>query len=135
MTETTPAPAAQPTQRPLDRLRISGIEVFGHHGVFDFERRDGQPFVVDLVLGVDTRAAAASDDLADTVDYGTLTLRVKEAVERDPVDLVETVAQRVADVCLSDDRVGWAEVTLHKPQAPIETTFHDVALTIHRSRG
>ena len=133
MTETTPATPAT-SQSSLDRLSIRGIEVRGHHGVFDFERRDGQPFVVDLVLGVDTRPAAASDDLADTVDYGSLTLRVKEAVERDPVDLVETVAQRVADVCLADDRVGWAEVTLHKPQAPIEATFDDVALTIHRSR-
>jgi 7,8-dihydroneopterin aldolase/epimerase/oxygenase len=133
MSETT---TTKPTTRPpLDRLSISGIEAFGHHGVFDFERRDGQPFVVDLVLGVDTRTAAASDDLADTVDYGTLTLRVKEAVESDPVDLIETVAQRVADVCLSDDRVGWAEVTLHKPQAPIEAAFRDVTLTIHRSRG
>jgi 7,8-dihydroneopterin aldolase/epimerase/oxygenase len=139
MTETTPDPTAAATpvraQRPRDRLSITGIEAFGHHGVFDFERRDGQPFVVDLVLGVDTRAAAASDDLADTVDYGTLAMRVKEAVEADPVDLVETVAQRVADVCLADDRVGWAEVTLHKPQAPIDATFTDVALTIHRSRG
>jgi dihydroneopterin aldolase len=148
MTETTPAttapaPTAPATTAPgttgtsqtaFDRLSIRGIEVHGHHGVFGFERRDGQPFVVDLVLGVDTRPAAASDDLADTVDYGALTLRVKEAVERDPVDLVETVAQRVADVCLADDRVGWAEVTLHKPQAPIEATFDDVALTIHRSR-
>ncbi|WP_203231212.1 dihydroneopterin aldolase [Nocardioides caldifontis] len=139
MTETTPDPTAAATpvgaQRLLDRLSITGIEAFGHHGVFDFERRDGQPFVVDLVLGVDTRAAAASDDLEDTVDYGALTTRVKEAVEGDPVDLVETVAQRVADVCLADDRVGWAEVTLHKPQAPIDATFTDVALTIHRSRG
>ena len=139
MTETTPDPtvAATPVraQRPADRLSITGIEVFGHHGVFDFERRDGQPFVVDLVLGVDTRAAAASDDLADTVDYGTLTMRVKKAVEEQPVDLVETVAQRVAEVCLADERVGWAEVTLHKPQAPIDATFTDVALTITRSRG
>jgi len=139
MTETTshPTTAATPVgaQRPLDRLSITGIEAVGHHGVFDFERRDGQPFVVDLVLGVDTRQAAASDDLADTVDYGTLTLRVKEALESDPVDLVERLAQRVADVCLADERVGWAEVTLHKPQAPIDATFTDVALTITRSRG
>jgi 7,8-dihydroneopterin aldolase/epimerase/oxygenase len=139
MTDTTPDPTAAATpvraKHPRDRLSITGIEVFGHHGVFDFERRDGQPFVVDLVLGVDTRAAAASDDLADTVDYGTLTMRVKQAVEEQPVDLVETVAQRVADVCLADERVGWAEVTLHKPQAPIDATFADVALTIHRSRG
>jgi 7,8-dihydroneopterin aldolase/epimerase/oxygenase len=139
MTETTPDPTAAATpvagQRPPDRLSITGIEAFGHHGVFDFERRDGQPFVVDLVLGVDTSAAAVSDDLADTVDYGTLTMQVKQAVEQHPVDLVETVAQRVADICLADDRVGWAEVTLHKPQAPIDAPFADVALTIHRSRG
>ena len=77
-----------------------GIECFGHHGVFDFERRDGQIFVVDLVLGLDTRPAAASDDLRDTVDYGSLVAAVKAAVETDPVDLIETLAQRIADVCL-----------------------------------
>jgi len=139
MTEMTPdtTTAATPdgAERPLDRLSITGIEAVGHHGVFDFERRDGQPFVVDITLGVDTRQAARSDDLADTVDYGSLTLRVKEAVENDPVDLVEKLAQRVADVCLADERVGWAEVTLHKPQAPIATTFRDVTLTIHRERA
>jgi 7,8-dihydroneopterin aldolase/epimerase/oxygenase len=117
-----------------DRLSVTGIEVFGHHGVLDFERRDGQLFTVDLALGVDTRAAAASDDLADTVDYGTLVERVHAAVATDPVDLIETVAQRVADVCLADGRVEWAEVTLHKPDAPIAATFADVTLTITRSR-
>jgi dihydroneopterin aldolase len=117
-----------------DRLTVLGIEAFGHHGVFDFERRDGQVFRVDLTLGVDTRPAARSDDLQDTVDYGTLVAAVKQAIENDPVDLIETLAQRIADVCLSDPRVGWAEVTLHKPHAPIEATFSDVALTIHRSR-
>jgi len=117
-----------------DELAVTGIECFGHHGVFDFERREGQIFVVDLVLGVDTRPAAASDDLPDTVDYGSLVNAVKAAVERDPVDLIETVAQRIADVCLTDDRVEWAKVTLHKPDAPIEATFSDVALTITRKR-
>jgi dihydroneopterin aldolase len=117
-----------------DRLRVAGIEVQGHHGVFDFERREGQRFVVDLVLGLDTRPAAASDDLADTVDYGGLVERVRAAVENDPVDLIETLAERIADLCLADDRVEWTEVTLHKPEAPIETTFGDVTLTINRSR-
>lgn len=117
-----------------DELAVTGIECFGHHGVFDFERREGQTFVVDLVLGIDTRPAAASDDLPDTVDYGSLVNAVKAAVERDPVDLIETVAQRIADVCLTDDRVEWTKVTLHKPDAPIEATFSDVALTITRKR-
>ena len=118
-----------------DELTISGIECRAHHGVFDVERREGQAFLVDLTLGLDTRPAAASDDLADTVDYGGLVAAVKAAVERDPVDLVETVAQRIADVCLTDRRVEWVRVTLHKPDAPIEATFRDVALTITRTRG
>ncbi|MGF9755826.1 dihydroneopterin aldolase [Microvirga sp. 0TCS3.31] len=118
-----------------DELSVTGIECFAHHGVFDFERREGQVFVVDLVLGIDTRPAAASDDLVDTVNYGTLVADVKAAVERDPVDLIETVAQRIADVCLLDTRVEWARVTLHKPDAPIDATYSDVALTITRTRG
>jgi 7,8-dihydroneopterin aldolase/epimerase/oxygenase len=118
-----------------DELAVTGIECFAHHGVFDFERREGQVFVVDLVLGIDTRSAAASDDLADTVNYGTLVADVKAAVERDPVDLIETVAQRITEVCLLDTRVEWARVTLHKPDAPIDATYSDVALTITRTRG
>jgi 7,8-dihydroneopterin aldolase/epimerase/oxygenase len=117
-----------------DRLAVLGIEAIGHHGVFDFEKRDGQIFKVDLTLGVDTRPAARSDDLQDTVDYGSLVAAVKRAIEHDPVDLIETLAERIADVCLTDTRVEWAEVTVHKPDAPIEATFSDVALTIHRSR-
>lgn len=118
-----------------DRLAVLGIEAYGHHGVFDFERREGQVFKVDLVLGLDTRLAARTDDLHDTVDYGTLVAAVRKAVENDPVDLIETLAQRIADVCLADRRVQWTDVTVHKPDAPIEATFTDVALTIHRSRS
>ena len=117
-----------------DQLAVRGIEIHAHHGVFDFERRDGQLFVIDLLLGVDTRPAAEQDDLARTVDYGTLVGSVRTAVENDPVDLIETLAQRIAEVCLAHDPVEWAEVTVHKPNAPITTTFSDVALTIRRSR-
>ena len=118
-----------------DRLSVLGLEAWGHHGVFEHERREGQVFRVDLTLGLDTRPAARSDELRDTVDYGTLSARVKEAIEHEPVDLIETLAQRIADLCLEDERVAWASVTLHKPDAPIEATFSDVALTITRSRG
>jgi dihydroneopterin aldolase len=118
-----------------DELTIAGVECFGHHGVFDFERREGQVFVIDMTLGFDTAPAAASDDLRDTVDYGSLVARVKAAVESDPVDLIETVAQRIATICLLDRRVEWARVTIHKPDAPIDATFRDVALTITRTRG
>jgi len=122
------------TGQRVDELSVLGIECFGHHGVFDFERREGQVFTVDLALGVDTRAAAASDDLQDTVDYGSLVASVKAAVENDPVDLIETLAQRIAEVCLLDRRVDWARVTVHKPDAPIDATFSDVVLTITRTR-
>lgn len=124
-----------PRSTDVDTLRITGIECFAHHGVFDFERREGQVFVIDLELGVDTRPAALTDDLAETVDYGTLTLAVKAAVESDPVDLIETLAQRIADVCLLARRVEWATVTVHKPQAPIDATYSDVALSITRKRS
>ena len=118
-----------------DRLAVQGIEAYGHHGVLDFERREGQVFKIDLVLGLDTGMAAQSDDLQETVDYGSLVAAVKNAVETDPVDLIETLAQRIATVCLQDKRVQWTEVTVHKPDAPIEATFEDVALTIFRSRS
>jgi dihydroneopterin aldolase len=117
-----------------DRLAVRGIAVHGHHGVFDFERRDGQEFVIDLVLGLDTGPAARSDDLQDTVDYGSLVDEVRSAVENDPVDLIETLAQRIADTCLRHAQVEAVEVTVHKPHAPIQATFDDVALTITRSR-
>ncbi len=118
-----------------DQLAVRGIEVHAHHGVLDFERRDGQVFLIDLLLGLDTSAAAASDDLARTVDYGALVDEVVAAVEKDPVDLIETLAQRVADVCLGHQQVETVEVTVHKPHAPIAATFSDVALTINRSRS
>ena len=116
----------------LDRLTISGIEGFGHHGVFEAERRDGQVFLADLVLAVDTRAAARSDDLQDTVDYGSLVASVVKAIESDPVDLIEKLAERIADTCLEDDRVRSVEVTVHKPHAPVDATVGDIALTIKR---
>ena len=118
-----------------DELCVTGIECWGHHGVFEHERREGQVFVVDLCLGVDTAPAAASDDLQDTVDYGSLVAAVKAAVETDPVDLIETLAQRTAEVCLQQPRVEWCRVTVHKPDAPIDATFSDVTLTITRTRG
>ncbi len=131
MSDESPAPGT--TQAP-DRLAVTGIEAFGHHGVFDVERRDGQVFVTDLVLSLDTRKAARSDDLQDTVDYGSLVARVKKAIESDPVDLIETLAARIADIALLDRRVEAVEVTVHKPDAPIASAFADVTLTIIRTR-
>lgn len=123
----TPGPAR-------DQITLSGLLVHGHHGVFEHERRDGQPFVVDLVVGLDLHAASHSDDLSRTVDYGGLAQRVHDATASDPVDLIESLAQRIADIVLEDMLVQWVRVTVHKPEAPIPVTFHDVAVTIERSR-
>lgn len=118
-----------------DRIALRGLTVRGRHGVYDFERRDGQDFVVDVDLELDLRPAAASDDVSDTVHYGELAGALAEVVGGEPVQLIETLAQQLADVCLSDARVAAATVTVHKPQAPIPHEFADVAVTIRRERG
>ncbi|WP_306213743.1 dihydroneopterin aldolase [Actinoplanes sp. RD1] len=117
-----------------DRIQLRGLRVRGHHGVFDFERRDGQEFVVDVDLELDLARAAETDDVTDTVHYGELAGRLAEVVAGEPVNLIETLADRLAAVCLADARVTAATVTVHKPQAPIPHEFADVAVTIRRSR-
>ncbi|GAA1815475.1 dihydroneopterin aldolase [Agromyces neolithicus] len=118
----------------VDRITLTGLRVRAHHGVFDFERADGQEFVIDVSVAVDLAAAASGDDLARTVHYGELAEAVVAAVERDPVDLIETVAERVAGVALVWAAVDEVEVTVHKPQAPISVPFTDVSVTIVRGR-
>ena len=118
-----------------DRIALRGLRGRGRHGVFDHERADGQTFLVDVVLGLDTSGAAADDDLRRTVDYGTMATRVVGIVEGDPVNLIETLAQRIADACLAEPLVEQVEVTVHKPDAPIEVPFDDVTVTVTRSRG
>ena len=113
-----------------DRIALTGLRVRGHHGVYEFERREGQDFVVDVRLDIDAAPAAASDDVADTVHYGELAESLAAVVAGEPVNLLETLAQRLADA-----RVRAAEITVHKPQAPIELTFADVAVTIRRERA
>lgn len=118
----------------LDEITLTGLTVFGYHGVFDFERRQGQEFTIDLTLQLSLSAAAASDDVADTVHYGELADRVAAIVAGEPVNLIETLAQRIADAALDDPRVKTVAVTVHKPHAPIEQTFADVSVTIRRER-
>jgi dihydroneopterin aldolase len=116
----------------MDEITLTGLRVFGRHGVYDQERREGQDFLVDLTLFLDTRPAAASDDVADTVHYGELAEQVAAIVGGEPVDLVETLAARIADHVLTFGLVERVRVTVHKPDAPIALTFADVAVTIER---
>ena len=118
----------------VDEITLTGLTVFGYHGVFDFERRQGQEFTIDLTLQVPLAAAAASADVADTVHYGELADRVAAIVAGEPVNLIETLAQRIADAALDDARVAAVTVTVHKPHAPIEQTFADVSVTVRRGR-
>jgi dihydroneopterin aldolase len=118
----------------LDTLTLTGLRGRGHHGVFEHERRDGQEFVVDLTISADLSAAARTDDLDQTLHYGVLAEEVVAAIERDPVDLIETLAERIASLVLEHPAASSVTVTVHKPSAPITVPFEDVAVTITRSR-
>ena len=117
-----------------DRIELRGLRVRGHHGVFDHERRDGQDFVIDITVWLDLDVAAASDDLADTLDYGVLAQRAADIVAGPPRQLIETVAGEIADGVMVDERVHATEVVVHKPGAPIPLEFADVAVVARRSR-
>lgn len=117
-----------------DLITLSGLKVHGRHGVFDHEREIGQDFIIDVALTTSTAAAAATDELAATVDYGTLADTLADIVGGEPCNLIETLAERLASACLADERVRRVRVTVHKPHAPIEQQFADVAVTIERAR-
>jgi len=126
------------TGRPLDQIRLIGVTARGRHGVFPEERRDGQDFTVDVVLHLDTTPAANSDDVADTVHYGDLAGRIADVVRGEPVDLIETLAARIAASCVASSDSGGVQavdVVVHKPQAPIAEPFTDVVVAIRRSRA
>ena len=121
--------------RDLDRITVTGLRARGFHGVFDDERRDGQEFRVDVVLGVlSISKAAKTDDLRHTVDYGAVARAVVDLIEGPPMNLIETLAVAIADRCLTFDYVRAVRVTVHKPEAPIPVPFDDVTVSITRSR-
>ncbi|GAA5097928.1 dihydroneopterin aldolase [Nocardia iowensis] len=122
-------------RRGADRIELRGLRAFGHHGVFDHERRDGQEFVVDLTVWVDFSVAAASDDLVATVDYGQLAENAVRIIQGPPRNLIETVVSEIADDVMTDPRISSVEVVVHKPAAPIPHTFADVRVVTSRHRG
>ena len=119
----------------LDRIRITGLRVRGNHGVFEHERVTGQEFIIDAILWLDTAAAAASDDLSLTADYGGVAGRLAKIVAGPPVALIETLADQLAAACLAEPLVRETEITVHKPQAPVEVEVADISVTIRRSRA
>jgi len=116
-----------------DRITLTGLELFGHHGVYPAEKRDGQRFVVDMTVWLDLTDAVATDDLARTANYGALADLAARVVTGPSRDLIETVAGEIADEVMRGYPVHAVEVTVHKPSAPIPRTFADVSVTIRRS--
>ena len=117
----------------LDEITLTGLRVFGRHGVFDFERERGQQFVIDVVLKLRTTEAARTDDVRDTVHYGEVADTIVAIVAGEPVNLIETLAERIADAVLADRRLAAVRVTVHKPSAPIDAEFTDVSVSIERA--
>lgn len=118
-----------------DRIELTGLECFGHHGVFPEEKRDGQNFIVDLTCWLDFSGAAAADDLTQTVNYAELAELAHGIVTGEPRDLIETVATEIAEAAMARFEPLFAvEVTIHKPQAPIPLQFADVSVVSRRSR-
>ncbi|MGA7098060.1 MAG: dihydroneopterin aldolase [Acidimicrobiia bacterium] len=117
-----------------DRIDITGIEVVARHGVLESEKTEPQPFLIDVTLFTDHRPAAESDDLANTIDYGSIAVAVHDLVTEQSHDLIERLAADLVSMLLLDARVSRAVVTVHKPQAPIPLTFRDVSVTVDRSR-
>jgi dihydroneopterin aldolase len=118
------------------KITITGLRVFAHHGVFDFERQNGQDFYIDASIWVDGDKAAFSDDLNHTAHYGDLAKGLVELTKNDPVDLLETLAQRLLDYALNfgGGKVLKAKITVHKPGAPIPYEFEDVSITVKAKR-
>ena len=119
------------------KIAIEGLRVFAHHGVFDVERQNGQAFYIDATVWIEGDAAAFSDDLSKTVHYGELAKGLVELTKNEPVDLLETLAQRLLDYCLNFGHgiVLKAKITVHKPNAPIPYEFNDVSVTVKAKRG
>ena len=120
---------------PTDRVVLRGLRGYGRHGVLESERRLGQTFLVDLCVELDTRTAADTDDVSHTVDYGDVARVVLDIVEGEPVALLETLAQRICDAILAHDLVQAVDVTVHKPSAPVQAPFDDIAVAIRRTRA
>ena len=117
-----------------DSITLTGIRVNAHHGVYDFERENGQEFVIDVTVWLDLARAATSDDVGRTIHYGELAEQVARAAAGNPVDLIDTVAERIASVVLAHEPAERVRVTVHKPNAPIAVPFTDVSVQIERTR-
>lgn len=118
-----------------DHISLIGISATGFHGVFPEERRDGQIFLVDLVLSVDLKPAGESDDLTKTINYASVAKSVVEEITGEPLSLIEALAHRISNRVLGEfPLIDSILVTVHKPDAPVGINFKDISVTIERSK-
>lgn len=118
----------------MDTIRLTGISARAAHGVLSDEHVKAQPFSVDVTMGVDTRLAGRTDDLSATLNYVHIAHLVTEILQGGHVDLIEVLAEKIAARVL-EFPVYWVDVTIHKPEAPIDVDFDDVSVTIHRENA
>lgn len=115
-----------------DFISIKGIRAIGHHGLLPDERVRGQEFIVDVALHFPLRDAGISDEITQTVDYGLIALIVNKHIIGEPVNLIETLAEKIASEILENSKIEKVEVTVHKPHAPIAVEFSNVSVSITR---
>jgi dihydroneopterin aldolase len=118
------------------KIQIKGLRVYGYHGVMEHEREEGQYFIIDATITVDAERASATDDIANTVSYAEIASLISENVRNNPVNLLETLSQRLADEVLFAAS-PWAKevkITVSKPDAPIDLYFDTVAVTAKAKR-
>ena len=111
-------------------IALKGLGALANHGVYDFERTQEQRFSADVVMWIET--AGTTDDIAATVSYADIADETMAVLTGNPVDLIETLAETIASRVMSHEGVVGTEVTVHKPDAPINHPFADVSVTVRR---
>lgn len=119
----------------MDRLLIKDIRVFAHHGVLPSERDRGQHFYIDLELELDLGGAASSDELSDTLDYVKVASSVSRLATYERYQLIETLAEKIAEQVLSFEPVARVTVTVRKPEVTMPVRVEWVGISITRERG
>ena len=117
----------------MDKIYLTGLKVEAIVGIWDWERKIPQTVVIDLEMAADIAAAAATDDIADTLNYKDVAKRVQELVETGGFKLVETMAESIARLIVEDFAVPWVQVRINKPGAI--RGARDVGVQIERTRS
>jgi dihydroneopterin aldolase len=117
-----------------DTISLIGMRVFAYHGLLADEQASGQEFVIDVTVHANLAEAGKSDDIADTIDYGALAAAIHARATMERWNLIERVAERIADLVLEDPRATGVTVRVHKPAAPIRVPFEDVVVEVRRGR-